>query len=77
VFLDLTMPHLDGAKLAEVIQSLNPHVPILASSGYAEEEAMKHFTQSTISAFIQKPFQVEVLIAKIQELTGAEKQDKK
>ena len=77
VFLDLTMPNLDGGKLAELIQGLNPHIPILVSSGYAEEEAMKHFTQSTISAFIQKPFQVEVLIAKIQELTGAGKQDEK
>jgi signal transduction histidine kinase len=75
VFLDLTMPNFDGGKLAEVIQDLNPHVPLLVSSGYAEEEAMKHFTQSTISAFIQKPFQVEVLIAKIQALTGAGKQD--
>ncbi|MGV7227887.1 MAG: ATP-binding response regulator [Nitrospirales bacterium] len=77
VFLDLTMPHLDGGQLAKVIKGLNPHVPILVSSGYAEEEAMKHFTQSTISAFIQKPFQVEVLIAKIQELTGTGKQDEK
>lgn len=75
VFLDLTMPNLDGGKLAEVIRGLNPHVPILVASGYAEEEAMKHFTQSSISGFIQKPFQVEVLIAKIQELTGAGKQD--
>jgi signal transduction histidine kinase len=75
VFLDLTMPNLDGGKLAEVIGGLNPHVPILVSSGYAEEEAMKHFDQSSISAFIQKPFQVEILIAKIQELTGAGKQD--
>ncbi len=71
VFLDLTMPNLDGGKLAEVIRGLNPHVPILIASGYPEEEAMKHFTQSTISAFIQKPFQVEVLIAKIQELIAA------
>ncbi len=77
VFLDLTMPNLDGGKLAEVIRGLNPHVPILVSSGYAEEEAMKYFTQSTISAFIQKPFQVEVLIDKIQELTGTGKQEEK
>jgi signal transduction histidine kinase len=70
VFLDLTMPQLDGGQLAEKIRLINPHVPILVSSGYAEEETMKHFTQSSIHAFIQKPFQVETLIAKIQELTG-------
>ena len=70
VFLDLTMPHLDGGKLAEKIRLKDPDVPILVASGYAEEEAMKHFTQSGVNAFIQKPFQIEVLIAKVQELTG-------
>ena len=70
VFLDLTMPNMDGGQLAKKIRLMDPHIPILVSSGYAEEEAMKHFAQSNISAFIQKPFQVEVLIAKIQELIG-------
>ncbi len=70
VFLDLTMPHLDGGKLAEQIRIRDQEVPILVASGYPEEEAMKHFTQSRINAFIQKPFQVEILIAKIQELIG-------
>ncbi len=70
VFLDLTMPQLDGGQLAEKIRLIAPHVPILVSSGYAEEDAMKHFTQTSINAFIQKPFQVETLITKIQELTG-------
>jgi two-component system chemotaxis sensor kinase CheA len=66
------MPHVDGGELAEKIRERDPNVPILVSSGYPEEEAMKHFAQSGINAFIQKPFQVEVLIAKIQELTGIE-----
>jgi signal transduction histidine kinase len=70
VFLDLTMPHVDGGKLAEKIRMRDQGVPILVTSGYPEEEAMKHFAQSGINAFIQKPFQVEILITKIQELTG-------
>ena len=72
VFLDLTMPHVDGGQLAKTIRQRDPDTPILVSSGFAEEEAMKHFIQSGISAFIQKPFQVEVLIKKIQELIGVE-----
>ena len=77
VFLDLTMPHLDGGKLAEQIRIRDQDVPILVSSGYPEEEAMKHFTQSSINAFIQKPFQVEILIAKIQELIGEKAKSEK
>lgn len=70
VFLDLTMPHIDGGQLAKTIRQRDPDIPILVSSGFAEEEAMKHFIQSGICAFIQKPFQVEVLIKKIQALIG-------
>ena len=70
VFLDLTMPHVDGGKLAQKIRERDQDIPILVSSGYSEEEAMKHFAQSKINDFIQKPFQVEVLIAKIRKLTG-------
>ena len=77
VFLDLTMPYIDGGKLAEKIREMDQTVPILVSSGYTEEEAMKHFTQSKINAFIQKPFQVEVLIAKIEELTKPEVRSEK
>ncbi len=69
VLLDLTMPHMDGGLLCQEIRLLNPEVPILVASGYAEKEAMKHFMGLTVEAFIQKPFQVEVLIEKVQSLT--------
>jgi FixJ family two-component response regulator len=41
---------------------------VILSSGYSEEEAMKRFKKTGITAFIQKPYQVEVLIAKIEEI---------
>ena len=77
VFLDLTMPHVDGGKLAEKIRMRDQNIPILVSSGLPEEEAMKYFSQASINAFIQKPFQVEVLISKIQELARLGRQDEK
>ncbi|MGD9852988.1 MAG: response regulator [Nitrospirales bacterium] len=71
VLVDLTMPHMDGGMLCKEIRLLNAHVPILVSSGYTECEAMKHFAGLKIASFIQKPFQVEVLIDKVQQLTKA------
>jgi CheY-like chemotaxis protein len=68
VLLDLTMPNMDGQQFFDRIQSLNPTIPVILSSGYSEEEAMKRFPNSGIAAFIQKPYQVEVLIAKIQKI---------
>ncbi|MDH4195319.1 MAG: response regulator [Nitrospirota bacterium] len=68
VLLDLTMPNMDGQQFFDHIRGLNSPVPVILSSGYSEEEAMKRFHNSGIAAFIQKPYQVEVLIAKIQEI---------
>jgi two-component system, cell cycle sensor histidine kinase and response regulator CckA len=68
VLLDLTMPNMDGQQFFDQIQRLNPTVPVILSSGYSEEEAMKRFHNPGITAFIQKPYQVEVLITKIQEI---------
>ncbi|MEE9231921.1 MAG: response regulator [Nitrospirales bacterium] len=69
VLLDLTMPKMDGHQLYEKIREINSTVPVILSSGYSEKEAMKQFQGSGINAFIQKPYQVEVLINKIQSFT--------
>ena len=68
VLVDLTMPHMDGGMMCKEIRQINSHVPILVSSGYAEQEAMKHFAGFGLTSFIQKPFQVEGFIEKIQTL---------
>jgi PAS domain S-box-containing protein len=68
VLLDLTMPNMDGQQFFDYIRTLNAAVPVILSSGYSEEEAMKRFPASGITGFIQKPYQVEMLIAKIQEI---------
>lgn len=68
VLLDLTMPNMDGQQFFDHLRELNVTVPVILSSGYSEEEAMKRFKKTGITAFIQKPYQVEVLIAKIEEI---------
>ncbi|HBP87883.1 MAG TPA: response regulator [Nitrospirales bacterium] len=68
VLLDLTMPNMDGQEFLEHIQGLNATIPVILSSGYTEEEAMKRFHNPRMAAFIQKPYQVETLIAKVEEI---------
>ena len=68
VLLDLTMPKMDGQQFVEHIQRLNATIPVILSSGYSEEEAMKRFDNPNMAAFIQKPYQVETLIAKVEEI---------
>jgi len=68
VLLDLTMPNMDGQQFFEYLQGLNATIPVILSSGYSEEEAMKRFHNPDMAAFIQKPYQVETLIAKVEEI---------
>ncbi len=68
ILLDLTMPKLDGQQCLKQIRGIDPEIPVILSSGFSEEESLKQFQDSGINAFIQKPYQVEVLIEKIQTL---------
>ena len=43
VLLDLTMPVLGGEKALALIKEIRPEIPVIASSGYSEEEASRRF----------------------------------
>ena len=74
VLLDLTMPHMNGEEVFSEIQRIRTDVPVILSSGYSEEEAVRQFAGNPFHAFIQKPYQIETLVEKINqvlEATGA------
>lgn len=68
VILDLTMPEMDGVEVCQEIQKINPDIKVLIMSGYNEKDAMKQFKHTTISGFIQKPFQSVTIKKIISEL---------
>ena len=61
VLLDLTMPVLGGEQALAQIKQIRPQVPVIASSGYSEEEASQRFPAGQIAAFLQKPYSAAVL----------------
>jgi len=61
------MPRVGGRELAERLALLRPGVRIIFMSGYAEESALPDVLAGA-TAFIQKPFRPEVLLAKLREL---------
>ncbi|MDT7043139.1 hybrid sensor histidine kinase/response regulator [Candidatus Nitronereus thalassa] len=66
VLLDLTMPRMNGEELFSEIQQIRQDIPVVLSSGYSEEEAVRQFTGKSFNAFIQKPYQIDSLIEKIK-----------
>lgn len=60
---DLVMPGIRGTEFAERLLERRPNVPVIYISGYSDEEI-----NDPAAAFIQKPFRLQELGAKIRSI---------
>jgi len=67
VLLDLSMPKLDGEEVFHELRALRSDVRVILSSGYAEQEVMDRFRDLGLAGVIQKPAQMQLLLAKVAE----------
>lgn len=65
---DLVMPHMNGRELSEHLAALRPGLPVLFMSGYTNDEMIRRDLLAPEASFIQKPFDVEELAAKLRAL---------
>lgn len=74
VLLDLSMPRLGGAETFRRLRKLRPELPILLMSGYTEQVVAPQFSNSGpgATAFLQKPFLAEDLIAVLRRFAESE-----
>jgi CheY-like chemotaxis protein len=63
VLMDLTMPHMDGAKAFGELRRLNPEVRVVLASGYSHEDVAARFAGRGLSGVLQKPY----TLAKLRE----------
>ncbi len=68
VLLDYEMPGMSCEETFERLQQIRPEVPVILSSGYAEEDTAAHLVGKGLAGFIQKPYELEKLSAKLQEM---------
>ncbi len=68
VLSDLVMPEMSGSELAERIAARHPGVKVLLMSGYAGDEAARMSILRAGDAFIEKPFAVDTLAARVREV---------
>jgi PAS domain S-box-containing protein len=67
ILLDMTMPGLSGEQTLKRLREIRTDVPVIATSGYNEVEALRRFGAG-LSGFIQKPFTPRKLAEKIQRV---------
>lgn len=63
VFLDVTMPRLDGFDTAAALHELKPELPIVMMSGYHEGDVTSRFAGAHKIDFLHKPFRVSDVLA--------------
>ena len=68
VFLDLTMPHMDGQQTLRELRKLQPDLRVLIMSGFSTQDVAERFAKDPFVDFIQKPFNLTQTREKIRRL---------
>jgi CheY-like chemotaxis protein len=70
IFLDLTMPVLDGFELAKIVRdsNINRATPIIVVTGREEQETMHQAFSVGATYFLQKPITRESLVSILSKL---------
>lgn len=72
IILDLMLPRLDGYKVCRMLKFDDKYknIPIVIFTGRAQEEDEKLGYETGANAYIVKPFRLNTLLDKIDELVG-------
>ncbi|GLH73737.1 hypothetical protein GETHLI_22390 [Geothrix limicola] len=70
VLLDLTMPQMDGVECFQRIRELEPGLPVIMTSGFSAGEGIEGLWDQGLSGFLQKPYSLATLRAKVRETLG-------
>jgi PAS domain S-box-containing protein len=68
---DVVMPGMSGGQLAELLAEKYPNMKVLFVSGYSEQVVLRHQIASLRTNFLQKPFTLKSLAAKVREVLDA------
>jgi len=72
ILLDIMIPTIDGYKVCGLLKSdaRTTKIPIILFTARAGEETIQLSKEAGADAYILKPFEPSILLAKIQELLG-------
>ena len=68
VILDMIMPDMGGGKTYDELKKINPEIKVLLSSGYSISGEASEILERGCNDFIQKPFNMKQLSAKMRHI---------
>jgi len=72
VVTDFRMPEMDGQELFRRIQVVAPTLPVVITSGYAEDSRVRDCLAAGASGFLAKPFTIALFAAAVRRGVGGE-----
>lgn len=67
VITDFRMPEMDGQELFHRIQAVAPALPVVITSGYAEDGRVRDCLAEGACGFLAKPFTIAVFAAVVRD----------
>jgi len=68
VILDIIMPVMDGKKTFHELKHIKNDIPVILTSGYNKEHAMRTMGGENIAGFIQKPYKGHDLVELVKKI---------
>jgi two-component system, cell cycle sensor histidine kinase and response regulator CckA len=68
---DVVMPGMNGRELAEAVTRLYQDTRVLYMSGYTDDAVILRGVEANSGNFLQKPFSMDTLAAKVREILAA------
>jgi len=72
VIIDMTMPHLGGVEVFRELRRIRPDLKVILMSGYNEEDATSVFAGKGLTGFLQKPFSLKDMQARVKAAFSGE-----
>ena len=70
VFTDLTLPQMDGYRLASAIKKTWAQLPVCLITGWDNPLILKEEADGQVDRLVNKPFRMEEVLQAVRELTG-------
>ncbi|QUL54304.1 response regulator [Paenibacillus tritici] len=74
IILDIGLPGLNGYEALEILQqdTATSHIPVLATSAFAQKSDIEKARKKGFAAYITKPFQVKAFTETVKRLLCSE-----
>ena len=71
VILDMNLPGMAGPEVYQAMQSVNPDVKVIVSSGYDECDVVARFGEPRPTSILKKPFNAQMLVDQVRSVLSS------